>query len=117
MHTCVCVCVCVIVRIFSTKDHIILYSEEIRIEKDIYSPTVHSLFAITGTWKQPRCPSADEWIGNLWYMCTVEYYLPINRNTLESLLMRWMNLGPIIQIEVSLKEKDKDRILMLIYGI
>ena len=46
-----------------------------------------------------------------------EYYSAINRNTLESLLMRWVNLGPVIQIEVSLKQKDKYCILMLIYGI
>ena len=76
-----------------------------------------ALFTIARTWKQPRCPSADEWIKKLWYIYTMEYYLAIKRNTFESLLMRWMNLEPIIQSEVSQKEKDKHRILMHIYEI
>ena len=53
----------------------------------------------------------------LWYIYTMEYYSVIKRNAFESVLMGWMNLEPIIQIEVSQKEKDKDRILMHIYGI
>ena len=44
------------------------------------------------TWKQPRCPSADEWIRKLWYIYTVEYYSAIKKNTFESVLMRWMKL-------------------------
>ena len=58
-------------------------------------------------WKLPRCPSTDAWIKNLWYTHTMEYYSGIKRNTFESVLMRWMNLEPIIQGEVSQKEKDK----------
>ena len=50
-----------------------------------------------------RCPSTDEWIRKLWYMYTVGYYSAIKRNAFESVLMRWMNLEPIIQSEVSLK--------------
>ena len=50
-------------------------------------------------------------------MYTMEYYSAIKRNTFESALMRWMNLEPIIQSEVSQKEKDKYNILMHIYGI
>ena len=74
-------------------------------------------FTIARTWKQPRCPSTDEWIKKLWYIYTIEYYLAIKRNVFESVLMRWMNLEPIIQSEVSQKKKDKYRILMHIYGI
>ena len=59
----------------------------------------------------------DEWIKKLWYTFTVEYYSPIKRNKLESVLMRWINLEPIIQSEVNQKEKDKYYILMHIYGI
>ena len=59
----------------------------------------------------------DEWIKKLWYIHTVEYYSAIKRNACESVLMRWMNLEPIIQSEVSQKEKDKYCILMHIYGI
>ena len=76
-----------------------------------------AVFTTTRTWKQPRCPSTDEWIKKLWYKYTMEYYSAIKRNTFESVLMRCMNLEPIIQIEVSQKEKDKDHILMHIYGI
>ena len=57
--------------------------------------------------KQPRCPSADEWIRKLWYIYTMEYYSAIKMNTCESILMKWMKLEPIIQSEVSQKEKPK----------
>ena len=69
------------------------------------------------TWKQPRCPSADEWIRKLWYIYTMEYYSAIKKKTFESVLMRWMKLEPIIQSEVSQKEKHKYSILTHIYGI
>ena len=59
-----------------------------------------ALFTIARTWKQSRCPSMDEWIKNLWYIHTMEYYSAIKRNAFESVLMRWMNLEPIIQSEV-----------------
>ena len=78
---------------------------------------IAALFTIARTWKQPRCPSTDERIKKLWYMYTVEYYSIIKRNAFESVLMRWMNLEPIIQSELSQKEKDKYRILMHIYRI
>ena len=60
---------------------------------------IAALFTIAGTWKQPRCPSPDEWI-KLWYIYTRGYYSAKKRNALESVLMRWMNLEPIIQSEV-----------------
>ena len=66
---------------------------------------IATLFTIARTWKQPRCPSTDEWIKKLWYIHTVDYYSAIKRNTFESVLMRWMNLEPIIQSKVSQKEK------------
>ena len=69
---------------------------------------------IAKTWKQRRCPSADEWIGKLWYIYTMEYYSAIKKNTFESVLIRWMNLEPTMQSEVSQKEKDKYCILMYI---
>ena len=76
-----------------------------------------ALLTIARTWKQPRCPSTDEWIKKLRYIYTMEYYSAIKRDTFESVLMRWMNLEPIIQSEVSQKEKDKYCILTHIYGI
>ena len=78
---------------------------------------IAALFTIARTWKQPRCPLTDEWIKKLWYIYTMEYYSVIKRSTFESFLMRWMNLEPIIQSEVSQKEKDNYCILMHIYGI
>ena len=78
---------------------------------------IATLFTIARTWKQPRCPLADEWIRKLWYIYTMECYLAIKSDSFESVLMRWMNLEPIIQSEVSQKEKDKYHILMQIYGI
>ena len=78
---------------------------------------IATLFTIARTWKQPRCALTDEWIKKQWYIYTMEYYSAIKRNASESVLMRWMNLEPIIQSEVSQKEKDKYRILTHIYGI
>ena len=63
-----------------------------------------ALFIIARTWKQPRCPSADEWIRKLWYIY-MEYYSAVKKNSFEAVLMRWMKLEPIIQSEVSQKEK------------
>ena len=62
-------------------------------------------------------PSADEWIRKQWYIYAMEYYSAIKKNTFESVLMRWMKLEPIIQIEVSQKEKHQYNILTRIYGI
>ena len=68
---------------------------------------IAALFTIAGTWKQPRCPLTDEWIKKLFYKYTIEHYSAIKRNIFESVLIRWMNLEPIIHNEVSQKEKDK----------
>ena len=72
---------------------------------------IAALFTIARTWKQRKCPLKDEWIKTLWYIYTMEYYSAIKRNAFESVLMRWMNLEPIIQSEVSQKEKHKYHIL------
>ena len=76
-----------------------------------------ALFTVARTWKQPRCPLADEWIRKPWYLYTMEYYSAIEKNTFESVLMRWMKLEPITQSEASQKEKQKYSILTHIYGI
>ena len=78
---------------------------------------ITALFTIARTWKQPRCPSTDEWIKKLWYIYTMEYYSVIKWDPFESVQMKWMNLEPIIQSEVSQKEKNKYHILTHIYGI
>ena len=65
---------------------------------------IAALFIIAKTWKQPTCPSADEWIRKLWYIYTMEYYSAIKKNICESVLMRRMKLEAIIQSEVSQKK-------------
>ena len=65
--------------------------------KGIRTMFIAALFKIARTWKQPRCPSADEWIRKLWYIYTMEYYSAIKKNAFESVLIRWKKLEPIIQ--------------------
>ena len=94
-----------------------IHTEE-TIERDTCTPMfIAAPFIIARTWKQPRCPSSDEWIRKLWYIYTMEYYSAIKKKTFESVLMRWMKLQPIIQSAVSQKEKHQYSILMHIYGI
>ena len=78
---------------------------------------ISALFIIARIWKQPRCPSADEWIRKLWYIYMMEYLSAGKKNSFESVLMRWMKLEPIIQSEVSQKDKDQYSILTHIYRI
>ena len=95
-----------------------IHTEETRIERDMYTPMfIITLFTIARTWTQPRCPLADKWIGKLWHMYTMEYYSATKKNAFESVLMRWIKLEPIIQSEVSQKEKHQYSVLMHIYGI
>ena len=95
-----------------------MHTEETRNERDMCTPTfITALFIIARTWKQPRCPSADEWIRKPWYIYTMEYYSAIKKNAFESVLMRWMKPEPIIQSEVIQKEKHQYSILTHIYGI
>ena len=69
------------------------------------------------TWKQPRHPSTDEWVKQLWYVYTMEYYSTIKRNEIESVVVMWMNLEPPIQSEGSQKQKNKYHVLTHICGV
>ena len=81
-----------------------IHTKETRIERDMCTPMfITAPFTIARTWKQPRCPLANEWIGKLWYIYTIEYYSAIKKDTFESVLMRWVKLKPIIESEVSQK--------------
>ena len=83
-----------------------IYPEENKTEKDTCIPLfIAALITIARTWKQPRCPSADEWIKKLWYTCTMEYHSAIKRNTFDSVLMRWMNLEPLYRVKRVRKRK------------
>ena len=75
-----------------------------------------ALFTIVRSWKQPKCPSTDEWIKKLWYIYTMEYYSAIKRNEIESIVETWLDLETVIQREVSQKEKNKYRILTHVCG-
>ena len=97
---------------------LVIHTEETRIERETCTPMfIAALFIIARTWKEPRCPPADEWIRKQWYIYTMEYYSPLKKNAFESVLMRWMKLETIIQSEVSQKEKHQYSILTHTYGI
>ena len=76
-----------------------------------------ALFTIARTWKQPKCPTTDDWIKKMWYIYTMEYYSAIKRNEVGSFIKMWMDLKSIIQSEVGQKEKNKYCILTHICGI
>ena len=83
-------------------------TEKTRIEKDTCTPIfIAALFTIARTWTRSKCPSIGEWIKKLWYICISNYYSVLKRNAFASVVMRWINLEPIIQSEVSQKEKEK----------
>ena len=67
---------------------------------------IAALFTIARTWKQPKCPSTEEWIKKTWRIYTMEYYSAIKRNEIESFAVMWMDLESVIQSEVSQKEKN-----------
>ena len=77
---------------------------------------IAALFTIARTWKQPKCPSTEEWIKK-WYIYTMEYYSAIKRNETGTFVEMWMDLETVIQSEVSQKEKNKYCILTHICGI
>ena len=76
---------------------------------------IAALFTIARTWKQPKCPSTDEWIKKMWHIYIMEYYSAIKRNEIELFVVRWMDLESVIQSGVSQKKKNKYRMLTHIY--
>ena len=94
-----------------------IYPDKAIIRKDTCTPKfVAAVFIIAKAWKQPKCPSADEWIKKMWYICTMEYYSAIKKNEIMLFAATCMDLEIIILSEVSQKEKDKYHI-SLICGI
>ena len=78
---------------------------------------IAALFTIDRTWKQPKCPTTDEWIRKMLYIYTMEYYSAVKRNKIGSFVEMWMDLQSVIQSEISQKEKNKYHVLMHICGI
>ena len=78
---------------------------------------IAALFTIARTWKQPKCPSTEEWIKKMWYIYTMEYYSAIKKNEIVPFAATWMDLKIFILSEVSQKEEDKYHMILLICGI
>ena len=76
-----------------------------------------ALFTIAKTWKQPKCPSTDEWIKKMWYIYTMEYHSDIKKNEIMPFAATWMQLQIIILNEVNQKEKDKYYMISFTCGI
>ena len=75
------------------------------------------LLTVAKIWKQPKCPSTDEWIKKMWYMYKMEYYSAIKKNKILPFAATWMDLEIIILSEISQTEKDKYIMLSFICGI
>ena len=86
-----------------------IYPEKTIIQENTCTPMfIAALFTIARTWKQPRCPSTEEWIKKMLYTYTMDYYYSaIKRNEIGSFVGMWMDLESVIQSEVSQKEKSK----------
>ena len=78
---------------------------------------IAALFTTASTWKQPKCPTTDEFIKKMWYTYTMEYYLAIKQNEIMPLAATWMDLEMIILSKLSQTEKDKYHMISLICGI
>ena len=95
-----------------------IYLEKTIIQKESCTTMfTAALFAITRTWKQPKCPSTDAWIKKMWHIYTMDYCSAIESNEIELSVVRWMDLESVTQSEVSQKEKNKYHTLTHIHGI
>ena len=77
---------------------------------------IAALFIIARSWKEPRCPSTEEWIQKMWYIYTMEYYSAIKNNEFMKFLGKWMYLEDIILSEVTQSQKNSNDIFSLISG-
>ena len=90
-----------------------IYPEKTIIQKEscttmfIAALFIAALFTIARTWKQPKCPSTEEWIKKMWHIYSMEFYSAIKGNKIELFVVRWMDLESVIQSEVSQKEENK----------
>ena len=96
-----------------TPGHISGKDENSNSKKYLHPMFVAALFTIAKTWKQPKCPSTDEWIKKMWYIYTMEYYSSIQKNEIMPFAATWMDLEIIILSEVSQTEKDKYMISLI----
>jgi hypothetical protein len=75
---------------------------------------IAALFTIAKLWKQPRCPTTDEWIKKMWYLYAIKFYPATKKNEILSFTSKWMELDNIILSEVSRAQKAKNHMLSLI---
>ena len=95
-----------------------IYPEKTTIRKDTCTQMfIAALFTIAKTWKQPKCPSTEEWIKKMWYIHTMEYYSAIKRNEIPAFLATWMHLEMIMLSEVSQTTRPQHQMLSLTCGI
>ena len=94
-----------------------IYPEKTTTRKDTCTPMfIAALFTIAKTWKQPKCPSTEEWI-KMWYMYIMEYYSAIKKNEIPAFLATWMDLETIMLSEVSHTMRHQQPMLSLTCGI
>jgi hypothetical protein len=94
-----------------------IYPEDIpTCNKDTCSIMFIALFIIARSWKEPRCPSTEEWIQKTWYIYTMEYYSAIKTIEFMKFLGKWMHLEDIILSEVTQSQKNTYDMHSLISG-
>jgi hypothetical protein len=81
-----------------------------------YTMFIAALFTIARSWKEPRCPSTEEWIQKMWYIYPMEYYSAIKNKEFMKFLDKWMDMEDIILSEVTQSQKDTHAIHSLISG-
>ena len=97
-----------------------IYLEKMKtlIRKDTCTPMfIAALFTVARTWKQPECPSTEEWIKKMWYIYTKEYYSAMKKNEILPFAATWMDMEIIILSDVSQTEKETYHMILLIGGI
>jgi hypothetical protein len=77
---------------------------------------IAALFIIARSWREPRCPSTEEWIQKMWYIYRMEYYSVNKNNEFMKFLGKWMGLEDIILSEVTQSQKNSHNMYSLISG-
>ncbi|KAF0882026.1 LORF2 protein, partial [Crocuta crocuta] len=102
-----------------------IYSKDtkIQIQRSTHTPItctpmfIAALSTIAKTWKEPKCPSMDEWIKKMWFIYTMEYYVAMRKNEIWPCVATWMDLEGVMLSEISQAEKDRYHIFAHIGGL